>query len=436
MATYSQPKQREYYIMKLGTICVQGAYRPKNGEPRVLPIVQSTTYKYDSSVEMGDLFDLKKSGYFYSRLQNPTNDTVAAKITMLEGGVAGMLTSSGQAANFYAVFNIAQAGDHIVSSSAIYGGTYNLFNVTMRKLGIDFTFVSPDATEEEIQAAFKPNTKAVFGETISNPSLDILDIERFAKVAHKNGVPLIVDNTFATPINCRAFDWGVDIVTHSTTKYMEGHASTIGGVIVDSGNFDWTQNDKFPGLTTPDESYHGITYTDAFGKGAYITKATVQLMRDLGSMPSPHDAFLLNVGLESLHLRVARHCENAKKVAEYLKNNDKITWVNCPMLEGDKQYAKAQKYMPNGTCGVVSFGIKGGREAATKFMDSLKLAAIVTHVADARSCCLHPASTTHRQLTDEQLEECGVSPDLIRFSCGIEDSEDIIADIEQALAQI
>lgn len=425
-----------YYIMKQGTICVQGAYRPKNGEPRVLPIVQSTTYKYDSSVEMGDLFDLKKSGYFYSRLQNPTNDTVAAKITMLEGGVAGMLTSSGQAANFYAVFNIAQAGDHIVSSSAIYGGTYNLFNVTMRKLGIDFTFVSPDATEEEIQAAFKPNTKAVFGETISNPSLDILDIERFAKVAHKNGVPLIVDNTFATPINCRVFDWGVDIVTHSTTKYMEGHASTIGGVIVDSGNFDWTQNDKFPGLTTPDESYHGITYSDTFGKGAYITKATVQLMRDLGSMPSPHDAFLLNVGLESLHLRVARHCENAKKVAEYLKNHDKITWVNCAMLEDDKQYAKAQKYMPNGTCGVVSFGIKGGRTAATKFMDSLKLAAIVTHVADARSCCLHPASTTHRQLTDEQLKECGVTPDLIRFSCGIEDCEDIIADIEQALAQI
>jgi len=415
---------------------VQGAYRPKNGEPRVLPIVQSTTYKYDSSVEMGDLFDLKKSGYFYSRLQNPTNDTVAAKITMLEGGVAGMLTSSGQTANFYAVFNIAQAGDHIVSSSAIYGGTYNLFNVTMRKLGIDFTFVSPDATEEEIQAAFKPNTKAVFGETISNPSLDILDIERFAKVAHKNGVPLIVDNTFATPINCRVFDWGVDIVTHSTTKYMEGHASTIGGVIVDSGNFDWTQNDKFPGLTTPDESYHGITYSDTFGKGAYITKATVQLMRDLGSMPSPHDAFLLNVGLESLHLRVARHCENAKKVAEYLKNHDKITWVNCAMLEDDKQYAKAQKYMPNGTCGVVSFGIKGGRAAATKFMDSLKLAAIVTHVADARSCCLHPASTTHRQLTDEQLKECGVTPDLIRFSCGIEDCEDIIADIEQALAQI
>lgn len=415
---------------------MQGAYRPKNGEPRVLPIVQSTTFKYESSEEMGDLFDLKKSGYFYSRLQNPTNDKVAEKITMLEGGVAGMLTSSGQSANFYAVLNIAGAGDHIVSSSAIYGGTYNLFNVTLRKLGIDFTFVSPDATEEEIQAAFKPNTKAVFGETISNPSLDILDIERFANVAHRNGVPLIVDNTFATPINCRVFDWGADIVTHSTTKYMEGHASTVGGVIVDSGNFDWTQNDKFPGLTTPDESYHGITYTDTFGKGAYITKATVQLMRDLGSIPSPHDAFLLNVGLESLHLRVARHCENAKKVAEYLGGNDKITWVNCPMLETDKQYAKAQKYMPNGTCGVVSFGIKGGRAAATKFMDSLKLAAIVTHVADARSCCLHPASTTHRQLTDAQLEECGVSADLIRFSCGIEDSEDIIADIEQALAQI
>ena len=419
--------------MKLGTICVQGAYRPKNGEPRVLPIVQSTTYKYDSSVEMGNLFDLKASGYFYSRLQNPTNDTVAGKITMLEGGVAGMLTSSGQAANFYAVFNIAQAGDHIVSSSAIYGGTYNLFNVTMRKLGIDFTFVSPDADEEEIQAAFKPNTKAVFGETISNPSLDILDIERFAKVAHKNGVPLIVDNTFATPINCRVFDWGVDIVTHSTTKYMEGHASTIGGAIVDSGNFDWTQNDKFPGLTTPDESYHGITYTEAFGKGAYITKATVQLMRDLGSMPSPHDAFLLNVGLESLHLRVARHCENAKKVANYLKSHEKIAWVNCPMLEDDKQYAKAQKYMPNGTCGVVSFGIKGGREAATKFMDSLKLAAIVTHVADARSCVLHPASHTHRQMNDQELIEAGVQPDLIRFSVGIENIEDIIADLEQAL---
>lgn len=422
--------------MKLDTICVQGTYKPKNGEPRVIPIIQSTTYKYDSSVEMGNLFDLKESGYFYSRLQNPTCDNVAAKIAALEGGVAGMLTGSGQAANFYAVFNIAQAGDHIVASSAIYGGTYNLFNVTMRKLGIDFTFVSPHDTEEEIQAAIKPNTKAIFGETISNPSLDVLDIEVFAKVAHKNGIPLIVDNTFATPINCHVFDWGVDIVTHSTTKYMEGHASTIGGAIVDSGNFDWTQNDKFPGLTTPDESYHGIVYADTFGKGAYITKATVQLMRDLGSVQSPNDAFLLNVGLESLHLRMQRHCENALKVAKYLQNHPKITWVKCAMLEDDDQHALAQKYMPNGTCGVVSFGIKGGREAATTFMDSLKLAAIVTHVADARTCCLHPASTTHRQLTDEQLEECGVSPDLVRFSCGIEAAEDIIDDIAQALDKI
>lgn len=422
--------------MKLDTICVQGTYKPKNGEPRVIPIIQSTTYKYDSSVEMGNLFDLKESGYFYSRLQNPTCDNVAAKIAALEGGVAGMLTGSGQAANFYAVFNIAQAGDHIVSSSAIYGGTYNLFNVTMRKLGIDFTFVSPHATEDEIQAAIKPNTKAIFGETISNPSLDVLDIEVFAKVAHKNGIPLIVDNTFATPINCRVFDWGVDIVTHSTTKYMEGHASTIGGAIVDSGNFDWTQNDKFPGLTTPDESYHGIVYTDTFGKGAYITKATVQLMRDLGSVQSPNDAFLLNVGLESLHLRMQRHCENALKVAKYLQNHPKVTWVKCAMLEDDVQHALAKKYMPNGTCGVVSFGIKGGRDAATTFMDSLKLAAIVTHVADARTCCLHPASTTHRQLTDEQLKECGVSPDLVRFSCGIEAAEDIIDDIAQALDKI
>lgn len=422
--------------MKLDTICVQGTYQPKNGEPRVIPIVQSTTFKYDSSVEMGNLFDLKESGYFYSRLQNPTCDNVASKIAALEGGVAGMLTGSGQAANFYAVFNIANAGDHIVSSSAIYGGTYNLFNVTMRKLGIDFTFVSPHATEEELQAAIKPNTKAFFGEAISNPSLDVLDIETFAKVAHKNGVPLIVDNTFATPINCRAFDWGVDIVTHSTTKYMEGHASTIGGAIVDSGNFDWTQNDKFPGLTTPDDSYHGIVYADTFGKGAYITKAVVQLMRDLGSVQSPNDAFLLNVGLESLHLRVQRHCENALAVARYLKNHPKVTWVKCAMLEEDDQYALAKKYMPNGTCGVVSFGIKGGREAATTFMDSLRLAAIVTHVADARTCCLHPASTTHRQLTDEQLAECGVSPDLVRFSCGIEAAEDIIADIEQALDKI
>lgn len=422
--------------MKLDTICVQGTYKPKNGEPRVIPIIQSTTYKYDSSVEMGNLFDLKESGYFYSRLQNPTCDNVASKICALEGGVAGMLTGSGQAANFYAVFNIAQAGDHIVSSSAIYGGTYNLFNVTMRKLGIDFTFVSPTASAEEIQAAIKPNTKAIFGETISNPSLDILDIETFANVAHKNGIPLIVDNTFATPINCRVFDYGVDIVTHSTTKYMEGHASTIGGAIVDSGNFDWAQNDKFPGLTTPDDSYHGIVYTEAFGKGAYITKATVQLMRDLGSVQSPNEAFLLNVGLESLHLRIQRHCENAKAVAQYLEKHPKITWVNCAMLEGDSQYEIAKKYMPNGTCGVVSFGIKGGRAAATKFMDSLQLAAIVTHVADARTCCLHPASTTHRQLTDEQLKECGVSPDLVRFSCGIEAAEDIIADIEQALEKV
>ena len=422
--------------MNIDTICVQGAYKPKNGEPRVIPIVQSTTFKYESSEAMGDLFDLKASGYFYTRLQNPTNDHAAAKIALLEGGVAGMLTASGQAANFYAVFNIAQAGDHIVSSSAIYGGTFNLFNVTMRKLGIDFTFVSPHATAEEIQAAIQPNTKAIFGETVSNPSLDIMDIEVFAKVAHDNGIPLIIDNTFATPINCRPFDFGCDIVTHSTTKYMEGHASTIGGAIVDSGKFDWNQNDKFPGLTTPDDSYHGLVYTEAFGEGAYITKATVQLMRDLGSIQAPQNAFLLNVGLETLHLRMARHCENAKKVAEHLKKHTKITWVKCAMLEDDDQHALAMKYMPHGTCGVVSFGVQGGREAATKFMDSLELAAIVTHVADARTCCLHPASTTHRQLTDEQLVECGVAPDLIRFSCGIESADDIIADIDQALEKI
>ena len=422
--------------MNLDTICVQGAYQPKNGEPRVIPIVQSTTFKYDSSDEMGDLFDLKKSGYFYSRLQNPTCDYAAGKITMLEGGSAGMLTSSGQAANFYAVFNIAQAGDHVVSSSAIYGGTFNLFNVTMRKLGIDFTFISPTASEEEIQAAIKPNTKCIFGETISNPSLDVLDIETFAKVAHKNSIPLIIDNTFATPINCRPFEFGCDIVTHSTTKYMEGHASTIGGAIIESGKFNWEQNDKFPGLTTPDESYHGLTYTKAFPDAPYITKCTVQLMRDLGSIQAPQNAFLLNLGLETLHLRVKRHCENAKKVAEYLKNNDKITWVKCAMLEDDPQYELAKKYMPNGTCGVVSFGIKGGRKAATVFMDSLRLAAIVTHVADARTCCLHPASTTHRQLTEKELEEAGVTPDMIRFSCGIEDADDIIADIQQALDKI
>lgn len=422
--------------MRKDTICVQGAYKPKNGEPRVMPIVQSTTFKYDSSQEMGDLFDLKKSGYFYSRLQHPTCDLAAAKIAMLEGGVAGMLTSSGQAANFYAVFNIASAGDHVVSSAAIYGGTFNLFNVTMRKLGINFTFVSPTASEEEIQAAIQPNTKCIFGETISNPSLDIMDIETFAKVTHKNGIPLIIDNTFATPINCRPFEFGCDIVTHSTTKYMEGHASTIGGAIVDSGKFDWEQNDKFPGLTTPDESYHGLTYTKDFGEAAYITKATAQLMRDLGSIPAANNAWLLNLGLETLHLRMPRHCENAKKVAEYLKNNEKITWVKCAMLDDDSQHEIAMKYMPNGTCGVVSFGIKGGREAATVFMDSLKLAAIVTHVADARTCCLHPASTTHRQLTDKELEECGVTPDLLRFSCGIEDADDIIEDIQQALDKI
>ncbi len=422
--------------MKLDTLCVQGAYKPKNGDPRVIPIVQSTTYKYDTSEEMGDLFDLKATGYFYSRLQNPTCDYAAAKIALLEGGVAGMLTSSGQAANFYAVFNIAQAGDHVVSSSAIYGGTFNLFNVTMRKLGIDFTFVSPRASKEEIQAAIQPNTKCIFGETISNPSLDILDIALFAEVAHENGIPLIMDNTFATPVNCRPFEFGCDIVTHSTTKYMEGHASTIGGAIVDSGKFNWEQNDKFPGLTTPDESYHGLTYSKDFGEAAYITKATVQLMRDLGSVQAPNNAFLLNVGLETLHLRMARHCENARKVSEYLKNNEKITWVKCPMLEGDAQYDIAQKYMPNGTCGVVSFGVKGGREAGVKFMNSLKLVAIVTHVADARTCCLHPASSTHRQLTDEELAEAGVSADLIRFSCGIETAEDIIEDIQQALDQI
>ncbi|MDE5670074.1 MAG: O-acetylhomoserine aminocarboxypropyltransferase/cysteine synthase [Eubacterium sp.] len=422
--------------MKLDTLCVQGAYKPKSGEPRVVPIVQSTTFKYDTSEEMGDLFDLKATGYFYSRLQNPTCDYAAAKIALLEGGVAGMLTSSGQAANFYAVFNIAQAGDHVVSSSAIYGGTYNLFNVTMRKLGIEFTFVSPRASKEEIQAAVQPNTKCIFGETISNPSLDILDIELFAEVAHENGIPLIMDNTFATPVNCRPFEFGCDIVTHSTTKYMEGHASTIGGAIVDSGRFNWEQNDKFPGLTTPDESYHGVTYSKEFGEAAYITKATVQLMRDLGSIQAPNNAFLLNVGLETLCLRMARHCENAKKVSEYLKNNEKITWVKCPMLEGDAQYDIAQKYMPNGTCGVVSFGVKGGREAGVKFMNSLKLVAIVTHVADARTCCLHPASSTHRQLTDEELVEAGVTADLIRFSCGIEAAEDIIEDIQQALDQI
>ena len=421
--------------MKPATKCIHSGYAPRNGEPRQLPVYQSTTYKYDSSVEMGKLFDLEASGYFYTRLQNPTNDAVAAKIADLEGGVAAVLTSSGQAANFFAIFNICHAGDHVVCSSAIYGGTFNLFNVTLKKLGIDFTFVAPDCTDEELEAAFQDNTKAVFGETLSNPSLQVLDIEKFAKAAHAHGVPLIVDNTFPTPINLRPFEFGADIVTHSTTKYMDGHATQVGGCVVDSGNFDWTQNDKYPGLTTPDDSYHGITYVERFGKGAYITKCVVQLMRDLGSIPGPQNAFLLNLGLETLALRMERHCENALKVATYLKNSDLVSWVSYPGLEGDAQYEIAQKYMPKGTCGVVSFGVKGGREAATKFMDSLKLASIVTHVADAKTCVLHPASTTHRQLTEQQLLECGVKSDLIRLSVGIEDAEDIIADIEQALVE-
>lgn len=420
---------------KIATKCIHSGYTPKNGEPRQLPIYQSTTYKYDSSVEMGKLFDLEASGYFYTRLQNPTNDCVAAKIADLEGGVAAVLTSSGQAANFFAIFNICSAGDHVVASSAIYGGTFNLFNVTMRKLGIDFTFVTPDCSEEELEAAFKDNTKAVFGETLSNPSLQVLNIEKFANAAHKHGVPLIVDNTFPTPVNCQAFKYGVDIVTHSTTKYMDGHATQVGGAIVDSGNFDWTQNDKFPGLTTPDDSYHGITYTERFGKGAYITKCVVQLMRDLGSIPGPQNAFLLNIGLETLALRMQRHCSNALAIAKYLKDNELVSWVSYPGLESDPQYELAKKYMPHGTCGVISFGVKGGREAATKFMDSLKLASIVTHVADSKTCVLHPASTTHRQLTDKQLEEAGVSSDLIRLSVGIEDVDDIIADIQQALLE-
>ncbi len=419
--------------MKINTQCLHAGYTPKNGEPRVLPIYQSTTYKYESSEEMGKLFDLEAEGYFYTRLQNPTNDAVAAKIAALEGGVAAVLTSSGQAASFYSVFNICHAGDHVVASAAIYGGTFNLFSVTMKKLGIDFTFVNPDSTEEELNAAFKENTKVVFAETLSNPSLNVLDIELFAKVAHAHGVPLIVDNTFPTPINCRPFEFGADIVTHSTTKYMDGHATQVGGVIVDSGNFDWTQNDKFPGLTTPDDSYHGITYTERFGKGAYITKCVAQLMRDLGSIPSPHNAFLLNIGLETLFLRVPRHCENALKVAKFLEENENISWVNYPGLPGNKYYELAQKYMPNGTSGVISFGIKGGREAATKFMDSLELSTIATHVADCRTCVLHPASTTHRQLSPAQLEEAGVPEDLIRISIGIEDVEDILSDIKQAI---
>lgn len=421
--------------MNKDTICVQGGYTPENGEPRQIPIIQSTTFKYATSEDMGKLFDLEASGYFYSRLQNPTCDSVAAKICQLEGGTAAMLTSSGQAASFYAIFNIASCGDHIVSSSTIYGGTYNLFAVTMKRMGIDFTFVSPDCTEEELDAAFRPNTKAVFGETIANPALTVLDFEKFSSAAHRHGVPLIVDNTFATPVNCRPFEWGADIVTHSTTKYMDGHGAAVGGCIVDSGKFDWTRYpDKFPGLCTPDESYHGITYTERFGiAGAYITKATVQLMRDFGSVQSPQSAFILNLGLESLHIRMARHCENALKVAKALKNDSRISRVIYPGLEGDKYYAAAQKYMPNGTTGVVSFCLKGGRKAAETFMKNLKLAAIETHVADARTCCLHPASSTHRQMTEEELTAAGVPGDLVRFSCGLESADDLIADIKQAL---
>ena len=423
---------------KIGTKCVQGGYTPGNGEPRQIPIVQSTTFKYASSAEMGKLFDLEASGYFYSRLQNPTNDYVAAKIAELEGGSAAMLTSSGQAANFYAIFNIASCGDHVVSSTSIYGGTFNLFAVTMKRMGIEFTFISPDCTEEELEAAFRPNTKAVFGETIANPALTVLDIEKFAKAAHAHGVPLIVDNTFATPVNCRPFEWGADIVTHSTTKYMDGHGCAVGGCIVDSGKFDWNAHaEKFPGLTTPDDSYHGVTYTKRFGlEGAFITKCTAQLMRDFGSIQSPQSAFYLNLGLESLHLRVKRHCENAQAVAEYLQKHEKISWVKYCGLPGDDYYELGRKYLPNGSCGVVSFGVKGGRAAAEKFMGNLRIAAIETHVADARSCCLHPASATHRQMNDEELLAAGVTPDLVRFSCGIEDAADLIADIEQALAAV
>lgn len=421
----------------LGTLCVQAGYEPKNGEPRVVPIVQSTTFKYDSSQQMANLFDLKEAGYFYTRLANPTNDAVANKITALEGGVAGILTSSGQAANFYALLNIVSAGDHIVASSAIYGGTYNLIANTMKNLGIEATFVEPDVSIEELNKAFKENTKVVFGETLSNPSLSVLDIETFAKAAHDHGVPLIVDNTFPTPIFLRPIEWGADIVTHSTTKYMNGFANSVGGVVVDSGNFDWSKyKDKYPGLTTPDESYHGVVFTETFGKGAYITKMTTTLMRDLGSIPSPQNSFYLSIGLETLHLRMPRHYENALALAKYLKGHEKISWVSFSGLEDDSQHELAQKYLPDGSCGVIAFGIKGGREAATKFMDGLKLAAVVTHVADARTCVLHPASTTHRQMNDEELAHAGISPDLIRMSVGIEDAEDIIKDVEQALANL
>lgn len=423
---------------RIETVCVQGGYTPGNGEPRQIPIIQSTTFKYDTSEHMGKLFDLEAEGYFYSRLQNPTCDAVAKKICELEGGTAAMLTSSGQAASFFSIFNIANQGDHVVSLSSIYGGTFNLFNVTMKKMGIDFTFVTPDCTDEELEAAFKPNTKAVFGETIANPALRVLDIERFANAAHAHGVPMIVDNTFATPVNCRPFEWGADIVIHSTTKYMDGHGSAVGGCIVDSGKFDWmAYADKFPGLTTPDESYHGITYCERFGKeGAYITKATAQLMRDFGCTPAPMSAYLLNLGLESLHVRMARHCENALAVAKYLSAHEKIAWVKYSGLEGDEDYALAQKYLPKGSCGVVSFGVKGGRSAAEALMKKLQVCAIETHVADARSCCLHPANATHRQLSDDELVAAGVSPDLIRLSCGIENAQDLIDDLEQALKEI
>ena len=423
---------------RMSTNCIHAGYRPGNGEPRNIPIVQSTTFRYATGEQMGALFDLEASGYFYTRLQNPTNDHVAAKICALEGGTAAMLTSSGQAANFYAVFNIASCGDHVVASSAIYGGTFNLFAVTMKRMGIEFTFVDPDCSEAELEAAFRPNTKAVFGETIANPALTVLDIEKFARAAHAHGVPLIVDNTFPTPVNCRPFEWGADIVTHSTTKYMDGHANAVGGAIVDSGKFDWNAHaDKFPGLTTPDESYHGVTYTERFGlAGAYITKATVQLMRDLGSIPSPQNCYYLNIGLETLPLRMKQHCSNALAVAQYLQSHEKVAWVKYPGLEGDQYHAMAAKYMPNGTCGVVSFGVKGGREAASKFMAGLELASIATHVADAKTCVLHPASTTHRQMNDAELSAAGVSPDLVRLSVGIEDPADLLADIEKALAGV
>ncbi len=419
------------------TICVQGGWQPKNGDPRILPIFQSTTFKYDTTEQMARLFDLEESGYFYTRLQNPTNDAVASKIAALEGGVGAMLTSSGQAANFYAVFNICEAGDHFISSSAIYGGTFNLFGVTLRKLGIECTFVDPDMSEEELSKVFRPNTKLLFGETIANPGMNVLDIEKFARVAHSHGVPLIVDNTFATPVNCRPLEWGADIVTHSTTKYMDGHATSVGGVLVDGGKFDWNAySDKFPGLTTPDASYHGLTYTENFGNAAYLTKATAQLMRDFGSIQSPFNAFLVNLGLETLHLRMQRHCENAQKVAEYLQGHPKVAWVRYCGLQGDKYYELGEKYLKNGSCGVLSFGVKGTREDAARLMDNFKFIAIVTHVADVRTCVLHPASHTHRQLSDEQLVEAGVAPDLIRLSVGIEDVDDIIADLDQALAAL